>query len=304
MTATPVHQQTATDPDGPTGQLATWVAGLTLDDIPQTVVERAKHLLLDGLGCGLIGAQLPWSRVATNAVLDLENSGETVAIGTGKSTSGPAAAVLNGTFIQGFELDDFHPIAPVHSCSLVIPALLSTVTAQSGATTGADFLLAAITGFEVGPRVGYTLHGTQMLDRGWHSGPVFGTHSAAMASGKLRGLTPAQLEDALGLAGTQSAGLMAAQYEAMSKRMHHGFAARNGLYAAYLAASGYTGIKRVFEREYGGFLSVFGEGHDPRPESITEGLGTQWETTIIMVKSYAVMGGLHGAVEAARAVRD
>jgi 2-methylcitrate dehydratase PrpD len=55
-----------------------------------------------------------------------------------------------------------------------------------------------------------------MLDRGWHSGPVFGTHSAAMASGKLRGLTPAQLEDALGLAGTQSAGLMAAQFEASS----------------------------------------------------------------------------------------
>ena len=112
MTATAVHQTAATDPDGPTGQLATWVAGLTLDDIPQTVVERAKHLLLDGLGCGLIGAQLPWSRVATDAVLDLENSGDAAVIGTGKSTSGPAAAVLNGTFIQGFELDDFHPIAP------------------------------------------------------------------------------------------------------------------------------------------------------------------------------------------------
>ncbi|MDT7737768.1 MAG: hypothetical protein QOK09_1137, partial [Mycobacterium sp.] len=255
MTTTPVHQPAATDPDGPTGRLASWVAGLSLADIPETVIERAKHLLLDGLGCGLIGAQLPWSRVATDAVLELENRGDTVVIGTGKSTSGPAAAVLNGTFIQGFELDDFHPIAPLHSCSLVIPALLSTVTARSQPTTGADFLLAAITGFEVGPRVGYTLHGAQMLDRGWHSGPVFGTHSAAMASGKLRALSPAQLEDALGLAGTQSAGLMAAQYEAMSKRMHHGFAARNGFYAAGLAAANYTGIKRVFEREYGGFLS-------------------------------------------------
>ena len=198
--------------------------------------------------------------------------------------------MLNGTFIQGFELDDFHPIAPLHSCSLVIPALLSTVTAQSRATTGADFLLAAIAGFEVGPRVGYTLHGAQMLDRGWHSGPVFGTHSAAMASGKLRGLSPAQLEDALGLAGTQSAGLMAAQYEAMSKRMHHGFAARNGFYAAGLAAANYTGIKRVFEREYGGFLSVFGEGHDPDASLLTDQLGERWETSIIMVKSYAVDG--------------
>src|SRR5271165_2495291 len=300
---TAVQPTAATDPDGPTGKLATWVANLSLGDIPETVVERAKHLLLDGLGCGLIGAQLPWSRVATDAVLDLENRGDVVVIGTGKSTSGPAAAVLNGTFIQGFELDDFHPIAPLHSCSLVIPALLSTVTAPSGASSGADFLLAAIAGFEVGPRVGYTLHGAQMLDRGWHSGPVFGTHSAAMASGKLRALSPAQLEDALGLAGTQSAGLMAAQYEAMSKRMHHGFAARNGLYAAGLAAHGYTGIKRVFERDYGGFLSVFGEGHDPDPAALTDGLGRRWETSIIMVKSYAAMGGLHGAIDAARRLR-
>jgi 2-methylcitrate dehydratase PrpD len=300
---TAVQQQRApTDPDGPTGRLATWVAELTLDDVPRNVVERAKHLLLDGVGCALVGAQLPWSRVATSAVLDLEGPGDTVVIGTGRATSAPAAAVLNGTFIQGFELDDFHPLAPLHSCSLLIPALVSTVSSQS--STSAEFLLAAIAGFEVGPRVGYTLHGTQMLDRGWHSGPVFGTHSAAMASGKLRRLSPAQLEDALGLAGTQSSGLMAAQYEAMSKRMHHGFAARNGFYAAGLAAAGYTGIKRVFEREYGGFLSVFGEGHSPDASLLTSELGQRWETTMIVVKCYAAMGGLLGAIDAARQLRQ
>src|SRR6201996_7047225 len=296
-------RQTATDPAGPTGQLADWVAQLTLDDVPAPVVERAKYLLLDGLGCALVGAQLPWSRVATDAVLDLEGSGDSVVIGTGHRTGAPAAAVLNGTFIQGFELDDFHPLAPLHSCSLLIPALLSTASVRDATTTGAELLLGAVAGFEVGPRVGYTLHGSQMLDRGWHSGPVFGTHSAAMASGKLRGLTPAQLEDALGLAGTQSAGLMAAQYEAMSKRMHHGLAARNGFYAAGLAAAGYTGIKRVFEREYGGFLSVFGEGYSPDASLLTGQLGRRWETTIIMIKSYAAMGGLHGAIDAARHLR-
>jgi 2-methylcitrate dehydratase PrpD len=304
---TAVQQQATSDPAGPTGRLATWVADLTLADVPQTVVERAKHLLLDGLGCALVGARLPWSRVATDAVLGLEGPGDAVVIGTGHTVGAPAAAVLNGTFIQGFELDDFHPLAPLHSCSLLIPALLSTVSTlqdTTGPIGGAELLLAAIAGFEVGPRVGYTLHGTQMLDRGWHSGSVFGTHSAAMASGKLRGLSPAQLEDALGLAGTQSAGLMAAQYEAMSKRMHHGLAARNGFYAAGLAAAGYTGIKRVFEREYGGFLSVFGEGHDPDASLLTGQLGQRWETTVIMVKSYAAMGGLHGAIDAARELRS
>ena len=299
---TAATQQTATAPLGPTGKLANWVAQLSFSDVPTAVVERAKHLLLDGIGCALIGAQLPWSRTATEAVLDIDGHGDTVVIGTGRTASAPAAAVLNGTFIQGFELDDFHPIAPLHSCSLLIPALLSTASSLPE-TRGADVLLAAIVGFEVGPRVGYTLHGAEMLNRGWHSGSVFGTHSAAMASGKLRALSPAQLEDALGLAGTQSSGLMAAQYEAMSKRMHHGLAARNGFYAAGLAAHGYTGIKRVFEREYGGFLSVFGEGHHPDAEALTGQLGARWETNTIMVKSYAAMGGLHGAIDAARRLR-
>jgi 2-methylcitrate dehydratase PrpD len=91
---------------------------------------------------------------------------------------------------------------------------------------------------------------------------------------------------------------MAAQYEAMSKRMHHGFSARNGLYAAHLAAGGYTGIKSVFERDYGGFLSTFGEGHSPDPARITDGLGERWETERIVVKPYAAMGGLHAPLDA------
>ncbi len=293
---------TATTNLGVTGELARWVADLGLDDVPQAVQERAKHLLLDGLAAGLVGAQLPWSRVATSAVLAIEPTGPCAVIGTDRTTSGSGAVLLNSTFIQGFELDDFHPIAPLHSGSLVIPVLLASAQ-TSGPFSGARALLAAIAGFEVGPRVGRALHGAQMLSRGWHSGCVFGTHTAAMTAGKLRGLDASQLEDALGMAATQSGGLMAAQFDAMSKRMQHGFAARNGFYAAGLAAGGYTGIKGVFEQPYGGFLSVFGEGHDPQPAEIVAELGERWDTRIIMIKSYAAQGGLHGAIEATLALR-
>ena len=117
-------------------------------------------------------------------------------------------------------------------------------------------------------------------------------------------LDAAGYEDALGLAGTQSAGLMAAQYESMGKRMHHGLASRNGLYAAHLAAAGYSGIKRVFEREYGGFLSVFGEGHAPDASRITKGLGQIWETQRIVVKPYAAMGALHAPLDALFTIRQ
>ncbi|MGV8875403.1 MAG: MmgE/PrpD family protein [Rhodococcus sp. (in: high G+C Gram-positive bacteria)] len=285
-----------TAPDGPTGILAAWIADLRLDQVPDAVQIRAKHLLLDGFACGLIGAQLPWSVRAVDAVRSFEGEGSSPLIGWGLTTSGPAACVLNGTFIQGFELDDYHPRAPLHSNSLLIPSIIATAHSR-GLTSGEQFLTAAIAGFEVGPRVGLALHGGEMLSRGWHSGSVFGTHASAASAGWLRGLNPSQMEDALGLAATQSGGLMAAQYEAMSKRMHHGFASRNGFYAAGLAAAGYTGIKRVYEREYGGFLSTFGEGHDPDASQVSAGLGEKWETAEIAVKAYAAMAATHAPID-------
>ncbi len=287
----------ATNPEGPTGKLATWLAHVQLYEIPTSVRERAKYLILDGLGCALVGAKLPWSRTAVESVTHLEGTDTKTIIGWGRTTSGPAAAVLNGTFIQGFELDDFHPLAPVHNASLVLPSLLASAQ-ELGKVNGAQFLRGAILGFEVGPRVGLALHGAQMLSRGWHSGPVFGTFASAAAAGALLGLDSAGFEDALGLAGTQSAGLMGAQYESMGKRMQHGFSSRNGLYAAFLASDGYTGIKRVFEREYGGFLSTFGEGHAPDAYQITDGLGTRWETERIIIKRYAARGNLHAPLDA------
>ncbi|MDQ8729143.1 MmgE/PrpD family protein [Bradyrhizobium sp. LHD-71] len=292
-----------TDSKGPTGQLCNWLEKLALKDVPGDAQARAKALVLDGVACALVGAQLPWSRTAVEAILRIEGTGNKTIIGWNRTASGPVAALLNGTFIQGFELDDFHPGGPLHSAAVVIPSLLACAE-ELGQVTGKDFLLAAIAGFEVGPRVGMALHGAQMLSRGWHSGSVFGTHASAVAAGKLLGLDAARFEDAVGLAGTQSAGLMAAQFEAMCKRMHHGFSARNGLYSALLAASGYTGIKRVFEREYGGFLSVFGEGHDPDASQITRGLGDRWETNRIAIKPYAAMGALHAPLDAIFDIMD
>jgi aconitate decarboxylase len=241
----------ATDPAGPTGRLATWMAKTTLDDVPSSVRDRAKHLVLDGIACALVGAQLSWSRLGVKGVTALDTTGDSTLIGwDGAATSSTSAAMLNSSFIQGFELG-----------------------------------------------------GLDMLSRGWHSGVVFGTLSAAAAAGTLYGLDAAGFEDAFGMAATQSCGLMSAMYESMVKRMQHGFASRNGLTAAALAAVGYVGIKRVFERPYGGWLAVFGECHRTYPEEIYAGLGSLWETERIAVKPYAAMGLLHAAIDAALELR-
>ena len=226
-----------------------------------------------------------------------------------------AAAVLNGAFIQGLEFDDYHSKAPIHSGSIVLPTLLALVEHLAGNQNdnfvpidGASFLLASTIGYEVGPRIGLGLYGVSALRSGWHSGAIFGPAAAAAASAKLLKLSGSRIEDAIGTACTQAGGLMSAQYESMVKRMQHGFAARNGLFATLMTMNGYTGIKQVLERPYGGYLSNFshGNGYDPpyKPELVTDKLGEHWEIGDVIVKPYASMAANHVAIDCVRALQD
>ena len=222
------------------------------------------------------------------------------------------AALLNSTFIQAFELDDYHSGAPIHSAAVILPSILAAAQqiSRHGQSTvpGSALLLAAIVGFEVGPRVGLGLHGIDMLTRGWHSGAVFGPTAAAAATSNLMHLSADVVEDALGIACTQAGGLMAAQYGSMVKRMQHGFAARNGLFATLMASKGYTGIKGVLEQPYGGYLSTFGLGskHEPTsvPERIISRLGQEWEIMNIVCKSYASVATTHAAIDCVILLQD
>ncbi|KAI1056741.1 hypothetical protein LB507_002299 [Fusarium sp. FIESC RH6] len=238
----------------PTVQLSQWVSDLKLEDVPEQVRTRAKYLILDGL--------------ASHALLNLEPAqGDASLVGWGgRKVTALTAALLNGTFTQGFELDDWHSEAPLHSNSIILPALLAAAQQASQSTlSGKDFLLATIAGYEIGPRVGRSLWGTHVLTSGWHSGAVFGPAAAAASVSKLYGLDRDKIEDAFGIACTQACGLMSAQFESDVKRMHHGMAARNGLMATILAQGGYVGSKQVFEREYGGFLKQFSSGNGKSP---------------------------------------
>ncbi|KAF4337092.1 immune-responsive 1 [Fusarium beomiforme] len=299
----------------PTVQLSQWVSSLKLDDIPERVRTRAKCLILDGLACAFIGSHLPWSETAAQAILSLEpTQGDASLIGWGgRKLTALTAALLNGTFVQGFELDDWHSEAPLHSNSIILPALLAAAQqtnahASHSTTSGRDFLLATITGYETGPCVGRSLWGTHVLSSGWHSGAVFGPAAAAASVCKLYGLNSEKIEDAFGIACTQACGLISAQFESDVKRMHHGFAARNGLLAAVLAQGGYVGIKQVFEREYGGFLKQFSSGNMKEPhyrlEELTSELGTKWQTDCINTKPYAAMAGTHPSIDCIRHLQE
>ncbi|KAE9365512.1 putative immune-responsive protein [Stipitochalara longipes BDJ] len=292
------------DPSGPTGKFCQWIGSISLSDIPEAIKTRAKYLILDGLTCVLVGAHLPWSEKATNAILSIEAPGISDVFGWERKISPMSAALLNSTFTQGFELDDWHSEAPLHSNSIILPALFAAASTSDSKTAGSAFLLAYLIGLEVGPRVGKALYGADILTQGWHSGAVFGPSASAAAVSKLFSLNAAQIEDALGIACTQACGLMSAQFESEVKRMQHGFAARNGLLAAILAKGGYVGIKKVYEREYGGFLDMFSKGNGKDPQyligELTEGLGEKWQTQNVKIKPYSAMAATHGTIDCVR----
>lgn len=297
------NKSNPSNPDGITGKLSLWVYDTSFSDIPSEIIERAKYLILDGLACGLVAAHLPWSETATKAIFKMESPGPCTIMGwDGKKISPVAAATLNSAFIQGFELDDYHSKAPLHSNSIILPALFAATEADSDSTvSGTDLLRAYVIGCEVGPRVGLALRGADLLSRGWHSGALQGPSASAAAVASLLGLSPAEIEWALGIACTQAGGLMSAQFGSMAKRMQHGFASRNGLLGALLAKEGYTGIEQVYEQPYGGFLSCFSAGASVEPKSLPDqlidGLGSRWELNGVRVKVHAAMGALPGTIE-------
>ncbi len=281
--------------------IAQFVAGLTYERIPAEVIARIKLLILDSLGCALYGAELPWSRILLATLGGLDHTRACAVWGTGRRLSAPHAALVNGTLVQSFELDDVHRAGVLHVGAVTLPALIAVAELRSG-MSGQDVVRAAVAGYEIGPRVGLCM-GPQHIGQGWHSGATVGVFAAAAGAGAALRLSADRAVHALGIAGTQAAGLMAAQYGAMVKRMHAGRAAQSGLYGALLAEAGFTGIVDVLESPYGGFCSTFSRSQDRfNLAELTAGLGERFETLGVALKFYACVGSNHTTLDAIRMI--
>jgi aconitate decarboxylase len=285
-----------------TSRIAEFVSGLTYEQIPAEVRERIKLLILDSLGCAIYGADLEWCRILRGTLEKLDATRTTSVWGTDARLSSPHAALLNGTQVQGFELDDVHRKAVLHVGAVTLPALIA-VAESHAKLSGRDFLTAAVAGYEIGPRVGLCM-GQEHIGQGWHSGATVGIFSAAAGAARALSLDADQTVHALGIGGTQSSGLMAAQYGAMVKRMHAGRAAQSGLYGALLAQNGFTGIADVFEAPYGGFCATFSRSQDRfNLAELSAGLGERFETMRISLKFYSCVGSNHTTLDALRDIR-
>jgi len=286
-----------------TRAIAQFVSQLRYESIPNEVIQRIKLLILDSLGCALYGSALEWSRILRAALAGVDTTKACRVWGTNELLSAPHAALVNGTLIQSFELDDVHRQGVLHVGAVTLPPLLAITEIRPG-LSGRDFLQSAVAGYEIGPRVGKCM-GPQHIGQGWHSGATVGVFSAVSGAAAALRLSAEQTVHALGIAGTQSSGLMAAQYGAMVKRMHAGRAAQSGLYGALLAEAGFTGIVDVFESPYGGFCSTFSRSSDRfNLDELSWELGRAWETMRISLKFYSCVGSNHTTLDAIRAMQN
>jgi 2-methylcitrate dehydratase PrpD len=284
--------------NSPTRTLAEYVAGLSYQVIPQEVVSHIKLCLLDSLGCALFGSTLPWGKIIRSFAKELGKGKGALIWGDGAEVPSTSAPLANGTLIHSFEMDDLHRVGVIHPGAEAIPAADALVR-HGGNVDGKRFLTAVVAGYEIGCRVAMT-GGAAQLRRGFHPSATSGTFAAGAAAAKMLRLNPIKTVHALGIAGTQAAGLMAAQHASMVKRMHLGRSAQAGVYGALLAAKGFTGIEDILEAPYGGFCSTFID--KPDYSHLTQDLGKRFETFNVGFKPYPCCGSNHTSIDALKKI--
>ncbi len=286
---------------GATLQLAHWVATLAYQDLPQRTRDVVRLAILDTVGCGVYGYATPW----TQALLKWAQAGGAKGKSRVWNEAQPAlrtadAAMVNGTSCHAFELDDYHN-AKLHPGAVVIPAVLAL--AEELNASGERMVTAIAAGYEVMIRSSLALNPSAARLRGWHLTGVCGPFGAAAACAVLMGLDAERTAWALGLAGTQGAGLWAFNADGtMSKRLHAGKAAHSGVLAAELAASGFSGPTQIYETGDGGFLKAYSDASSVAP--LTHELGKVYHLDAVSIKPYSCCGSTHAYIDAALQLRE
>jgi len=288
-----------------TRRLAEWVAGLRWEDLPAPVVAHVTAGLLDTLGCGLFGSTLAWGQTVVRFATTLGQGPEATIWGEGARVPAANAALANGTLVHAFEMDDLHTVGVLHPGAVSVTAALAVAErrerAGGPAVDGRTLLTALVAGYEVGARIGLA-SGYAQLRRGYHPAATTGVFCAAAAASRVLGLDGEATWAALGLAGTQAAGLMAAQYGSMVTRMHLGRSAQSGVHGADLAALGFRAVREALDAPYRGLLTTL-IGDDSGLEAITDSLGEHYALLGTGFKIYPSCGSSHTTVDALLALK-
>ncbi len=275
--------------------LAECIANVTFDALPDDAVHWAKVAILDTVGCTLAGAREDCARIVGQVATIGASGGDCLVFGTDRRVSPLDAALINGTAAHALDYDDCSDTLGGHPSAPVLPALFAL--AETRAVSGRDFLASYVAGWEAETRIarGVNFH---HYTKGWHPTATLGVFGAAAACSHMLGLQPTQTARALALAATFSSGLKA-NFGTMTKPLHVGHAARNGLLAALLAADGFTASADALEHKQG-FLHVFNGAGNFNAEAIVAHWGAPWDIVSpgVAIKQYPCCGSTHPAIDA------
>lgn len=282
--------------------LADFAEQLRYEDIPADIRERAKHLMLDGVGIAHASTHYDFAHRSLAAAVEL-GQGDSEVIGLSARLGLRDAVLLNGILVHGLDFDDTHGPGIIHATASCLPAALG-VAAHYG-LSGRELLTAYVLGMEVATRIGSVAEGG-FHQVGFHPTGLVGAFACALIAGKLQGQNAAQMAMAQGIAlSTASGSLEFLQDGAWTKRMHPGWAGVAGITSATLARHGYVGPKAVYEGRFGLFKSHLGPLEEACDYSLaTEGLGQRWEIENVSVKPLPACHFTHACADAAMLIRQ
>ncbi len=270
---------------------------LRLEDIPAPAREQAKRCLLDWLGCVIQGYARKHSAPAKAYVRTMGGNAQAGMVGEKQGNTIVNAAFFNGYLGHILEMDDVDRESISHPATVVAPAALAV--GEWKKKNGKDLLTAIVAGYEVMLRIGAAM--TPGHYAIWHTTGTAGAFGSAMAAGKLLGLSRTQLDWTLGNAGTMAAGLWQFLPDGgMSKFLHAGHAAANGVTAAYLALENFTGATRILEGEQG-FFAGFAR-QEIKPAFFAD-FGANYRTAAVSIKPYPCCRHTHSSIDAANELR-
>jgi len=272
--------------------LSEYIASALKRPLPEGVVEKTKHHALDTIAAMVSGSRLLPGKKAIAYVKTLGGATEACVIGSRFTTTAQHAALANGMLGHADETDDSHASSLCHPGCAIVPAALAM--AEREGRNGTAFLRAVALGYDVGTRLNMALHAYDFRDAG-HSSHSFGpTFGAAAASGALANLNPDETRWLLSYAAQQCSGISCwmRDEEHIEKAFDFGgMPARNGVTAAVMVASGFTGVDDVFSGERNFFIAYDETrriGRAPEPPRLVQGLGSTYEIMNTNIKRWSV----------------
>ena len=282
----------------PTQDLAVFLSGLRYESLPAHIRERVTDIILDTVASAIAGRHGD-ETAQIEALAAAIGAPKTSTVIAAAPSSLAGATLLNGYQVTAVTVCDIHRPTLCHVTPEVVPPALAI--AEQRGSSGRDLLVAVAAGLEAVVRVGAGINYPAMRTRGWHSPGVIGPFGGAAAVSSLLGFDAARFQNALSLAGTQSAGTFA-HWGTPTIKFHQSRGSLSGLLAALLAEQDFSAGPEIFVAKHGGLFNLYSNGGDPA--AVVANLGKTWELETISLRLWPAASSIQSVITAMFALID